>query len=602
MMTTQLYPQKGIIQARRILFAQKLSVVKFLFVSLAFLIASKSYSQTITAVSGNKASYCKGSTGTIYFTVKNGIGSANHFTSSTNYIVYISNGGGFTPLYNFTSTTVPVGDGGTAQIIKSVTVPINATTGNAYRISVGSVGPNFDGSTGANASGDFSINANPTATYTKVFASPCNGGTDGSITVTPSGGKSPYLYSWTGVNGFKADTPAISGLALGDYTVIIKDNNQCADTILGITIKQATPVQAGIDQKTNPGCSFNDGTIVAFRIGGVYDGITPIQFKIDGNSYQASGIFNGLSAGNHTVTVKDSKGCTGSTNVTLTQAAPMSFTPNGYNTNVSACGGGSDGSITVTVSGGVPPYHYMLDGVDKEVSSLLTYTIRGLQPNNSYNVSVTDSKGCSISKNVMLMQEPAPTAIVNYKGTPICMGGNQGFLTIGQTGGIPGFNYSDDGGTTFQGSYRFLNLSAGIYSIVVRDSKGCTSAPVAVTIADGTGSCMSGGRIGNVTNIGAEDRGSTKNGSSNLSKIMLNSSLIINTYPNPFASGFTLDVNGNNQDKILITVTDVLGRRMYQEEGNANQQYKLGSNFKNGLYIVQVTQGSNIQTIKIVKE
>lgn len=701
-MKKHFYSQKLSLKSGEISFNVKFKSWLIAFMALLIsLVSLNSNAQTITNVAVSPTVFCPGSKVSISFTVTNGTGSTNYFTSLTQYTIYLTNGSGtnFGALFTSQSPSVPPPsvDGGIAVItFSNLTAPTASAIppGNEYKISIGSTSPTYDGSTGADASAPFTVGSNPTANYSKVFASSCHGGTDGSINVEVSGGVPPYTYSWTGQDGFTASTPNISGLSLGDYNVVIKDNNLCATSLSDLTIKQAPAVQVGISetiptcagndgkinafriggvydginptqyelagpsnvsyqnsgsftgliagnytvtvkdskgctgsisvnlpvdtrpapsvgyQMTDPGCAGNDGTITAYRIGGVYDGIHPTQFDIDGGAYQtpdattALSLFSGLSAGTHIVTVKDSRGCTGSVAVTLTQAAPLIFTSNGYNINVSSCGDGSDGAIVATVSGGVTPYTYTLSGgvVQQGISSLQTFGFTGLLANTAYTITVTDSKGCSISKSVTLIQEPAPTAIASYLGNATCMGGDQGFITVGHTGGVPGYNYSDDGGTTWQSSYRFLNLSAGNYNIMVKDSKGCTSAQVPVTIADGTGSCMSGGRIGNISNSKSEDNRNVGDESDNLTKSMLNSSLIINSYPNPFASGFTLDVKGNSQDKILITVTDVLGRRMYQEEGSANQQYKIGSNLKNGFYIVQVTQGSNIQTIKVVKE
>ena len=776
-MKLQFYPQKSNLN----LFIQKL-IHGFKFLSILLISFSwlNSNAQTITGVTG-QSTVCIGSQASISFTVTNGTGSSNYFTANTTFTIYYRKGttGSFANLTTFKTTTAPSSSNGASALINyTLNVPPLATVGS-YQISIGSTLPTFVGSGGINASPSFSIiNNSTTATFTKVFASSCNGGTDGSIDVIPSGGSSPYTYSWTGVGGFAATTQNIAGLALGDYNVVVTDKNLCATSLTGITIKQAPAVQVGLsktiptcagndgtlnvyriggvydgispiqykidgsatipyqnsgsftgltagdyiitakdskgctgtalvnlpadirpaptvgilqkilpscgqtngsisafriggvadathpiqykldgdatisyqnsnvfsglaagnyfvtlkdsrgctgilavslpadarpaptvglNQSSQPGCTGNDGSISSFRIGGVADGITPIQFKLDGAAtvpYQSSGAFNGLSAGNYTVTVKDSRGCTSSSPVVLTQAGPLSFMPNSYNTNVSACGGGSDGAIVVAISGGVAPFHYILDGVEKQVSSLTTGGFGSLQPNISYNVTVTDSKGCSISKNVTLIQEVTPTALVTYTGNVSCIGGNDGFITSWHSGGVPGYNYSKDGGANYQGSYRFLDLSAGTYSIVIKDSKGCISAPLAITILDGSKSCMAG-RVGNTSSSNIENRSGISNENTSLlyqSKIPLNFALSAQAYPNPFASEFTLDVKGNAQEKVSIVVTDILGRRISQAKGNANMQYKFGSDLKHGIYIVQVMQGNNIETIKIVKE
>lgn len=781
-MKKQFYSQKLSLITSEISYNAKFKSWLIAFMTLIIsLLSLNSSAQTISNVGISTAAACPGSKISISFTVTNGNGIPNHFTSSTHYTIFLSNssGTGFTPVYTSTSTTFPSGDGISAIVtFSNLSTPSTLPLGTGYKISIASDFPNISVNTGANVSAPITVGPNPTATFNKVFASSCHGGKDGSISVTANGGTSPYAYSWTGVGGFTANTAAIVNLSLGDYNVIVTDNNLCSVSLTGITIKQApavsvgisktsptcagnngvitafriggvydgvNPIQykvdgdatipyqnsgvfsslsagnyivtakdskgctgaqlvnlpsdtrpaptVGISQKilpscgnnngsisalriggvsdgtnpiqykldgdatvpyqnsnvfsglapgnyfvtikdsrgctgasevslpedsqpapsvgykpTNPGCAFNDGNISSFRIGGVSDGIIPIQFKLDGDAtvpYQANSIFNGLSAGSYTVTVKDSRGCTGvSPSIVLSQV-PLVFTSNGYNINVSSCGDGSDGAIVVTVSGGVTPYTYTLNGgVQQGVSSLQTFGFGGLLPNVQYNITVTDSKGCSISKSVTLSQASTPATIIAYRGDVTCIGGNDGFMTIGYfAGGVPGYMYSSDGGTTYQDSYRFLNLVAGTYNVVVKDSKGCTSAPVPVTIADGTVACMQGRIGGNTSNNNSNRVGSAVE-INPLSKTALSTSLSIQAYPNPSApsSDFTLDVHGNSTDRVMIFVTDILGRRCYQAQGNANQQYKLGNNFKSGIYFVQVLQGDNVQTIKIVKE
>ncbi len=94
---------------------------------------------------------------------------------------------------------------------------------------------------------------------------------------------------------------------------------------------------------------------------------------------------------------------------------------------------------------------------------------------------------------------------------------------------------------------------------------------------------------------------SSPNGDNNAFEA-IGSPLSVKAYPNPFASEFTLDVKGNLQEKVSLTVTDILGRKLQFTEGSANRQYKIGRNLSHGIYIVQVKQGTKVQTIKIIKE
>jgi uncharacterized protein YjdB len=76
----------------------------------------------------------------------------------------------------------------------------------------------------------------------------------------------------------------------------------------------------------------------------------------------------------------------------------------------------------------------------------------------------------------------------------------------------------------------------------------------------------------------------------------------LEAYPNPTYGEFTLVLKEFTNDKVLITVTDVWGKKVYQTEGPGQKQYTFGKNLRQGVYFVQVLQGSNKQSMKLVKE
>jgi hypothetical protein len=78
--------------------------------------------------------------------------------------------------------------------------------------------------------------------------------------------------------------------------------------------------------------------------------------------------------------------------------------------------------------------------------------------------------------------------------------------------------------------------------------------------------------------------------------------LTIKAFPNPSSTSFTLLLPGSANDKAIITVTDLLGRSVYQATGTGNQEYKFGYDFRPGIYLVKVIRGTDIQSIKLIKE
>ena len=74
------------------------------------------------------------------------------------------------------------------------------------------------------------------------------------------------------------------------------------------------------------------------------------------------------------------------------------------------------------------------------------------------------------------------------------------------------------------------------------------------------------------------------------------------TWPNPSKDDFTLILRSpNTVDNIDIQVYDLNGRLVYSKKGNANQEYRLGTSLKGGLYFVNVSQGNNAHQLKLIK-
>src|SRR5206468_2807473 len=103
----------------------------------------------------------------------------------------------------------------------------------------------------------------------------------------------------------------------------------------------------------------SDGSVIATFSGGT----GPYQLSLDGGAFAAATspkTFSGLSAGPHTVDIKDSKGCT-APQQTATVGQPAAVSLSLAKTDVS-CNGGSDGSVIATFGGGTAPYQLSLDG------------------------------------------------------------------------------------------------------------------------------------------------------------------------------------------------------------------------------------------------
>jgi hypothetical protein len=81
------------------------------------------------------------------------------------------------------------------------------------------------------------------------------------------------------------------------------------------------------------------------------------------------------------------------------------------------------------------------------------------------------------------------------------------------------------------------------------------------------------------------------------------SQLNVKVYPNPSEHHFTLYLEGANNEKVAIVVYDAIGRQVKKiERGDASGAIKFGEDLKVGVYIVEVRQGDNRKTLKLVKQ
>lgn len=214
----------------------------------------------------------------------------------------------------------------------------------------------------------------PTAiTYSLVgYQTNCFGSNDGSAVASASGGTGLLQYSWsTGQNN-----PSIVLLSPGYYSIKISDSNQCfvTDSVL---VSEATQVVPNISS-TNVNCfGFANGEAYATASGGT----APYVYSWSTGTLNDS--ISGLTANVYYLTVIDSNLCLVSDSVIISEPSAIAIDT----MTVSANGGLNNGSINITVSGGVSPYVYSWsNGATSE-------DVANLAP-GIYDVTVTDAQGC----------------------------------------------------------------------------------------------------------------------------------------------------------------------------------------------------------------
>ncbi len=312
----------------------------------------------------------------------------------------------------------------------------------------------------------FSVWVPPVAVAITPTNISCNGGT-GSALAVGSGGTGPYTYLW---NPTGQTTATATGLSAGvNYTVTTTDKNGCAksDTV---TLTTASTIVGTISSQTNVSCKGgNDGSAVITPSGGAGG------YTHHWSNGQTSDTATALAAGTYTDTIRDANGCIGLANVTITE--PVLLTATITTQQNASCKGQANGTLVVTPAGGTTiaglhPYTYLWapsGGTDS------TATLLGA---GTYTVTVTDAKGCTVTKTATITEPatlvPLITAITVIGPNNItCAGASNGSVSVTIMGGTPGYSYLwSPGGAT---DSVLTGLPADTFCVHVTDDNGCTA-------------------------------------------------------------------------------------------------------------------------------
>ena len=313
-----------------------------------------------------------------------------------------------------------------------------------------------------------------TATITSSTNPSCEGTTTGSATVTASGGTGSYTYLWS--NG--QTTATATGLFAGSYFVSVTDANGCTKKT-SVLLADPTGVSATISASTNVTCNGGaNGTATVTATGGA--GTYTYLWSVSAGSQTTPTAIN-LPAGQHTVTVTGTGGCLAQAVITITQPEALVADIN-ISSNIS-CKGGSDGTATVNVTGGITPYTYLWPA---SAGSQTTAKAVNLSA-GTYVVTVTDHNGCQKTASVTIT-EPANalSASITASTNVLCYGSATGIATVTANNGTAPYTYLWSNGSTDQTA---AGLIAGTYSVTVTDINGCSiTLTNAVTITQPAGS------------------------------------------------------------------------------------------------------------------
>jgi hypothetical protein len=295
-------------------------------------------------------------------------------------------------------------------------------------------------------------------TRTQTTLPTCHDATNGSVAFDVTGGTRPYRFNWS--NG--QTTEDIMGIGAGSYTLTVIDANACTATRT-IQLDAPQPLIGAIRVVNHVACSGgNSGVLEASAIGGT----APYSYRWSNNMTTANA--TNFGAGTHAVTITDARGCSTSVRVQLEQGNPIQIVDEQI-TPV-RCHGQSTGSIAITVAGGSGSYTYRW--ADSGVSNQDRFNLAA----GTYTITITDSRGCTLSRSFVIGQPTAPLAAsIQIIGVDCQSTNAQLVSTI--TGGTSPYRYAWSNGQT---TAAIAVQQGGTYVLTVTDAQNCLTITQAV--------------------------------------------------------------------------------------------------------------------------
>ena len=311
----------------------------------------------------------------------------------------------------------------------------------------------------------------------------CYGLSDGVASISSFGGSSSvYTYFWsTGQQTVGVSSDVASGLQQGSYYVTTRDALGC-EVVDSIYISEPEPLSMEALELDWIDCyGYDNGLAFAQAFGGT----APYTFSWDNGTWLGDTIGT-LTPGLHTVVVTDARGCTASDTVETHEPPALHVEIDHSLTVLPYCVGVNTASLTAVASGGTLGYTYSWD--DNPVQPQTTATAVSLladnlySADNSYTITVTDSKGCTASATTDTLQtfDETMSASVVSLSTYIggygvsCYGASDGQALVTAQGAHAPYSYQWFGPNGYVGvNDTISNLQAGVYSVTVKDTNDC---------------------------------------------------------------------------------------------------------------------------------
>ena len=306
-----------------------------------------------------------------------------------------------------------------------------------------------------------------------VFFSPvntCFGDSTGTISIFASGGTGNIIYSLDSSYTFTNNKGKFRNLSAGIYYPASRDVNGCTTFADSVIISQPSKVTIDTIDMIPPSCfAYSDGKIF-FEASGGQGGYT---YSIDtGATFQNdSGIFYDIPSKTYYLQAKDKKNCRSELDtISLSEPLPLNIDSIKIS-DITGCYGDTTGAVNIFISGGTLSYSYSLFGDSLLYSDNGHFKSLG---SNNYVAEVKDFHGCTIASDSLFIDQPEKIKIDSTQLEHLtCYNSNNGEMEIWSQGGKGEHAYSLGEDYPFRQENHFMNLPAGKYPLIVRDTNQC---------------------------------------------------------------------------------------------------------------------------------
>ncbi len=284
----------------------------------------------------------------------------------------------------------------------------------------------------------------------------CTDQCDGQTTVQASGGSTPYDYIW-GTTTVPDGTTNPTNLCAGTYAVTVHDFRGCTVTDK-VTIAPAVPIDVHYTDISPTCVGLQNGSFVSVAAGGAGG----YQFTWSTGAITPN--LPNIACGNYGVTLTDANGCQKIDTLVLT--CPNGLQVQSVTPQPVQCFGQSNGAVAVVVQGGTGTISY----VWSDAAAQNTATASNL-PIGTYTVTIMDANGCNTTASAIIIQ-PNPFTVSTVQTDATCLGIADGTITATAFGGTMPYDFVWNTAAT---GAALTALTAGTYTVTVKDAKNCTT-------------------------------------------------------------------------------------------------------------------------------